>query len=133
MNENEDLSNPNVDCNDSSECVNSKQGRKRLIGSPAEETFFTLAHYLRAFSGLIVHMLVKKKFKFVLTGRINNDPIEHRFSLIRFLAGNHLALDVSTFAHNERTLLFKLVTQLCTNVDSSHDTNMYKSFFNDIH
>ena len=39
VNEDEDLNDPNLDWNDSSECANSKQGRKRSIGSPAEETF----------------------------------------------------------------------------------------------
>ena len=76
-------------------------------------------------------MLVKKKFKFILTGRTKNDPIEHRFSLIIFLAGNHLTLDVSAFSHNKRALLFKLVAQLCANADRSHDKILHKSFFND--
>jgi len=75
----------------------SKAGRKRLIGGPSEETFFTLSHTLRAFSELIPYLLEKKNFKYILTGQVNNDLIEMRFSLNRYLSGNHLALDVSIF------------------------------------
>lgn len=41
MNEDKNLSDPDVDRNESCKCSTSKQGRKWLIGGPAEETFFT--------------------------------------------------------------------------------------------
>lgn len=78
-------------------------------------------------------MLGKKKFKFFLTGRINNDPIEYQFCLIQFLSSDHLALHASTSAHNEWVLLLRLVTQLCINADGSYDKNLHKSFFHDAH
>lgn len=78
-------------------------------------------------------MLVKLKVKFVLAEPMNNDPIEHRFSLIRYLSGNHLALNVPTFLHNEWMLLLKLVVQLCVNTDGSHNKNLHKSFFDYAH
>ena len=67
---------------------------------------------------------MKKKFKHILPGKSNNDPIEHRF-----LAGHHSALDVSTFAQNERTLLLRLISGLCTNADKSQNIKLQKSFF----
>ena len=78
-------------------------------------------------------MLVEKKFKYVLAGRLNNDPIERRFSLVRCLSGNHLALDACTFAHNERSLSLHLVTTLCINPDGSHNKISYTSFFEKVH
>ena len=75
MNENEDANDPNLDYNDSSECEHSKQGRKRLIGGPVEETFFTLAHSLRCFSDLTMRVLVKKKFKFFLPAEQAMTPL----------------------------------------------------------
>ena len=98
----------------------------------SEETILTLAHSLPCFSDLVTHLLVKKKLKFLLIGRIKNDLIERRFILIRHLSGNHFALDASTFAHNERTLLLTLVSQLCTNGDGSHNKGLYNQFFDDV-
>ena len=76
---------------------------------------------------------MKKKLKHVLTGRIKNDPIESWFSLIRHLSGNHLVLDEPTFAYTEQILLLTLVSQLCTNVDGSHNKVLHTSFFDDVH
>ena len=84
---------------------------------------------MRSFPDCIVELLETQKFKHVLPGRINNDPIEMRFSLNRHLSGNDLALDVASFCHNERTLLLQLVGHLCTNADSSFDKIKYKGFF----
>ena len=67
-------------------------GRKRLIGGPSEETFLTLSHTLRSFSDLITYLLDKKGFKYVLCGRVNNDPIEMRFSLNRYLSGKSFSI-----------------------------------------
>ena len=49
------------------------------------------------------------------------------------LGGHHLDLDVSTFAHNERTLFLYLISQLCANVDGSHSKTLHKSFFIEAH
>ena len=109
-----------------------KGGRKCLIGGLSEETFFTLSHTLKCFSDLIIDLIIKKGFEFVLSGKIDNDPIELRFGINRYLAGNYLALDVLTFVHNERTLLLRLVSKLCQNKDHSHNKTMYKSFFENV-
>ena len=62
-----------------------KKGRKPLHGGPSEETFFSFAHALRAFADEIEHLLSTKNFTCVLTGKINNDSKDHRFSLNRCL------------------------------------------------
>ena len=69
----------------------------------------------------------------MLTGKSNNDPSGHHFSLNRHLGGHHLALDVSTFANNERTLILRLVSDLCSNPDRSHNKLLHESFFEDVH
>ena len=69
----------------------------------------------------------------MLTGKSNNDPIEHCFSLNRHLDGHGLALDFSTFANDERTLLLRLVCDLSANTDGSHNELLHKSFFEDVH
>lgn len=84
-----------------------------LYRSVSEETFLILLCVLRSFSDLISNLLKKKGFKRVFCGKINNDPIELRFGINQCLVGNNLALDVSTFTHNERTLLLPLVSKLC--------------------
>ena len=86
-----------------------KKSRKALHGDPSEERFFSFAHTLLAFKDEIEHLLGTKKFTCVLTEKSNNEPIEHRFSLNTCLGGHRLALDVSTFFNNERTLLLRLV------------------------
>ena len=111
------------------QCQLTQGGRKALIGGLSEETFFSLSHTMRSFPDCIIELLEIQKFKYVLPGRINNDPIELRFSLNRYLAGNDLALDVASFCHNERTLLLQLVGHLCTNADGSLDKEKYKGFF----
>ena len=104
-----------------------------MYSGPSEETFFTFAHTLRAFSDEIEHLLSSKKCTCVLTGKNNNDPIEHRFSLNRNLSGHHLALDVSTFSNNERMSLLRLVSVSCANIDGSHNKLLNKSFFEVVH
>ena len=74
--------------------------------------FFTLSHTLNDFSDQIDHSLAAKGFKQVLSIRMNNDPTEHLFSVNIHLCGNHLALDVSVFAHNERTLFLRLISMI---------------------
>ena len=64
----------------------------------------------------------------MLIGKKHHGPIEKIFSLNRHLGGNHLALDVSTFAWNERTLLLSLVGKLCANADDSHNKTLHKYF-----
>lgn len=86
MNEDKDAINPDLNHNEIEKNMNSKQGRKRLIGGPSEETFFTLSYSLRCFADMIKHMLVELKVEFVLAGRMSNDLIEHQFSLIRCLS-----------------------------------------------
>ena len=110
-----------------------KAGRKASYGGSLEETFFAFAHASRAFSDEIVCLLNRNTFACVLTWRNNNDAIYHRFSLNRYLAGHHLALDVITFAHNERALLLRLVSNLCTNIDDSHNKLSHNYFFEDVH
>ena len=44
------------------------RGRRPLIGSLSEETFFTLAHTLYSFPEYMKYLLHKKKFKFILFG-----------------------------------------------------------------
>ena len=95
----------------------------------SQETFFTLSHALRAFSECIKILLVEEKFLHVLPGRMNNDPIEMRFSLNRCLSGNHLALDIASFYQNEQALLLQLVGKLCTKPDESLSKIKHKYFF----
>ena len=45
----------------------------------SENTFFPLSHTLNYFADQIDHLLTVKGFKYILTGRMQNDPIEHRF------------------------------------------------------
>ena len=50
----------------------------------------------------------------------------------RYLSGNHLALDVSSFACNERTLSLSLTSNLCPNSDGSHNKMLHNSFFDEV-
>ena len=97
-----------------------------MHGVPSEETFFTFAHALRAFADEIEHLSSTKKITCVLIGKSKNESIEHRFSLNICLGGNHLALDISTFANNERTLLLIIVCDSCANIDGSFNKLLCK-------
>ena len=89
-----------------------KVWQKSLFGGPLEETFFSMSHILNDFSDQIEHSLAAKGFKQVLSGRMNNDTTEHLFSVNRHLCGNHLSLDVSAFAYNERTLFLRIISMI---------------------
>ena len=123
--------NKNIDASNNDN--KTKVGRKILRGGPSEETIFALAHTLRSFSDLIKRLLTKKNFKHVLTGKMNNDPIELRFSSNRYLAGHHQSLDICAFSNNERALLLQLISELCTNSNGSHNRIMHKLFFMNAH
>ena len=87
---------------------NNKPGRKSVFSEPSEETIFSLSRTSNAFADQIVHLLKNKCFKHLLEGNIKNDPKMHRFSMSMHLSGHHLALDVPTFACNDRALLINL-------------------------
>ena len=123
------ISEPPIECLNK---VKETRGRKKWIGGPLEETFLTLWHTLYMYSDLIKHLLIKKGLNYVLTGRSNNDPIEKWFSLNRYLSSNHLTLDVSSFAHNERTLFINLLSRLCCNPNNSYNKEKYNNFFEDV-
>ena len=65
----------NENKNNDNNCIN-KKGRKSLFGGPSEETIMALSHALNAFCDLIIYLLTVKGFKYVIGGKINNDPIE---------------------------------------------------------
>ena len=73
---------------------NAKKSEKNWFGGPSEETRLASLHALRAFSDSASHFLIEKGLKYPVTGKKNNDPLEHRFSVRRCLGGDHLALEV---------------------------------------
>ena len=101
---------------------------KKIIKGPSEEIFLTLSHTLYVYSNLIKHLLSKKELEYILIGRSNNDPIEKQFSLNRYLSGNHLALDVSSFVYNERTLFINVLSGLYHNPNNSYNNEKYNIF-----
>ena len=103
---------------------NIKAGRKKLFGGLVGNFIFTRSYFKR-FSDKTTCLLTDKGFKHVLTGESDNDPIEYHFSLNRCLGGHHLALDISTFAHNERALLLNLIIKLRRN-NGSHNKILFK-------
>ena len=112
--------------------VGEKAGRKSIFGGLSEETFFSLSFALKSFVHVIRHLLKNCKIKYVLTGRLNNDPIELHFSFIRFLSGSFTSLNVASYVMNERTLLLREISKLCLNGNGSFDRNKLKSFFEDV-
>lgn len=84
---------------------------------------------LKSFSDCITDLTTKKDSKHVLSGKMKNNPIELQFGANHYLAGNHLALDIFSFARNSRTLLLLLVSELCQNKDNSCNKSARKYFF----
>ena len=121
-----DSENKNESIDNAIECSTKKADRKSLFGSPSEDTLFTLLPALNSFADQITHLLPANKFDYVLDGKINNDPINNRFIINRHLGGNRLALDMSTFSHNEPTLSLHLIGQLCANVDGRDNKTLHK-------
>ena len=72
-------------------------GRKPLVGGLSTDTFLTLSHTLRCYAEFIAHLVNQKKCRYVLPGFSNNDRIEKYFCFMRYLAGMHLALDITSF------------------------------------
>ena len=106
-----------------SKAINSnakKYKKKFLFGAPSENDLLTLLHASNDFSCNASCLVNEKGFKCLLTGRENNYPLDHRFSVSRCLRWHHLALDAPTFICNERALLLCLISQSCTNSEDSH-------------
>ena len=59
--------------------------------------FFTLSYTLRAMDECIEYLLDVKKVTCVLPGKLNNDPIEMCFCLMRSMPGADMALNVKYF------------------------------------
>ena len=78
-------------------------------------------------------LCIFSKKKHVLTVKLNNEPIEHQFSLNRSLSGHYLALDVESFTKNELILLLQVIAKLCTNPDGVHNKVMQNKFFEAVH
>ena len=60
LEQDENINNMSEPSIEESNKVKETRGRKKLIGGPSEETFFTLSHTLCACSDLIKHLLSKK-------------------------------------------------------------------------
>ena len=69
-----------------------------VVGGLSMETFFALSHALRAMTNCMKCLLEVRNFKCVLPGKMNNDPIESCFCLIRSMSGASVVLDAKSFS-----------------------------------
>ena len=96
------------------------------------ETYAILSHTLRAIADCIKYLLDEKGFKYVLPGKIHNDPIEMYFCKMRSMSGMNAALSVESFCQNSCSVLLRDVSSLSKNDNGTFNRIQYKSFFNDI-
>ena len=62
----------------------------------------------------------------MLPVKLNNDPIEMHFFLMRSASGAYEAFDVKSFCQNSRTALMKKIVSLCHNPDECFDREQHE-------
>ena len=68
----------------------------------------------------------------MLPGKLNNDPIETHFFLMRSTSGANEALDVKFFRQNSRIALMKNIVSLCHHSDRSFDREQHEQFYENV-
>ena len=76
----------------------------------SHETFFAVENVCRVIRLIVIHVLEKFNFFYVLTGHIQSDSIESRFGRYRQMSGGNFFISVKQILENEKNI--KLVSLL---------------------
>ena len=68
------------------------------------ETFSAMIVSLKSIKLIALHLLENVGFNYVLTGKLNSDPIERRFGRYRQLSGGNFYISAKNVAENERKI-----------------------------
>ena len=73
-------------------------------GVLTRETMSALSHTLKTLIAMCEHFLEQKNYQFVLLGKFQTDPLEHRFSRYRSLSGSNYHISVQEILNSEKKL-----------------------------
>ncbi|QQP55091.1 Putative LOC101234274, partial [Caligus rogercresseyi] len=78
----------------------------------SRETFMAPQHTANALQELANYLLTEKGFQYALLGKINSDPLEHRFGWYRQLVRANYFISVRQFLEAERKIRFKSLVKV---------------------
>ena len=81
---------------------NALQCRQGKHGKLSTQTFTSLSHSCRALIEIFQHFTENCGFDYVLTSRLQNDPIEHHFGLYRMMSGAQYHISYTQILQSER-------------------------------
>ena len=81
-------------------------------GKLSPQTFTSLKHTCNALPILVDMLCTKYGFQYLLTSRIQNDPLEHHFGLYRQMSGSHYQISYSQILESERRLQLSYILKL---------------------
>ena len=92
----------------------------------SHETLTALIHSTKTLIDLSDYLLQSVHFDYILTGKINSDPLEKRFGWYRQLAGANYLLSVRQFLEGEKKIRVKMLTQI-ENLDISEIQEIFNT------
>ena len=76
------------------------------------QTFTSFSHSCLAFIEIVNHLTQNCGFDYVLTSRLQNDPIEYHFGLYRMISGAHYHVTYTQIIENERRIKISSVLKM---------------------
>ena len=73
-------------------------------GCLTNETYTALRHTLKVMCAMADHYLTAKRYNYILFGKFQTDPLEHRFSKYRSMAGSNYHVAVQEILNSEKKL-----------------------------
>ena len=90
-------------------CCNTLPGK---IGKLTPQTFTSFRHTCMALPLLVNRLTSECNFEYLLTARIQNDPLEHHFGIYRQMSGAHYLITYAQILESERRLQISNILQL---------------------
>ena len=90
-------------------CWRCRQGKH---GKLSPQTFTSFSHSCLALIEIVNHLTQNCGFDYVLTSRLQNDPIEHHFGLYRMMSGAQYHISYSQILESERRIKLSSMLKL---------------------
>ena len=81
-------------------------------GKLSAQTFVSLRHSCITLPLIVSHLVQNCKLKYVLTSRLQNDPIEHQFGLYRMMSGAQYHVTYSQILESQRRMNISNILKL---------------------
>ena len=100
------------------------RSRENKHGKLSPQTFTSFSHSCLALIEIVKHLTQNCGFDYVLTSRLQNDPIEHHFGLYRMMSGAHYHVSYSQIIESERRIKLSSILKIFSKKEQSDHVSL---------